>query len=304
MSTLWKILLEDGSAPSSGGGDVASSDSSAETTSTTPEGASPEGDDTPAATDGDRFIDAPPEPELDNTDNGDEEPGSAGGLEPAPSPTLSGDAAIKAILAQAQAPAPAPAPQQQAPAPTPTPAPAAPDVAAVVKSFADAVGIEANDPALKSFTDVLTTAQSEALAAKQALAQQSQRASAERLFAVMESAPGYTAEVFGEADTLSPDATFGLTPEQMQRRVAVDLEAANLYKAAQSAGKPISAKAAIRQAVQKIAGFYAKPAAPKPAAPKPQASATAMAPGRTQRREVDVFKQAVKAFHSSKSSKS
>jgi hypothetical protein len=207
------------------------------------------------------------------------------------------------LLAQGQAPTPAaPAPVAN-PATTAAPvaaAPVSPDISAVVKGFADAVGLEATDPALKSFTDILTTAQTEAQAAKQALQQQSQLASVERLFSVMESAPGYSADIFGEADTLSGDAKFGLTAEQLQRRTAVDLQAANIFKAAKDSGKPISAKAAIRQAVEKVASFYPT-STPKPAAPKPQASPTAMAPGRTQaKKPKDPFAAALDAYEKSK----
>lgn len=309
MSLLWRILLGDEAAGGGGSAVAASSDagsaggsSTTDTSTDSPSDGDGSGttDAATTGTDADDYSYAPP-PE-DETDNGEEDTGSAGGLDTAPSPTLTGDAAVAALLAQGQAPAasaPAPAPVQAA-APAPVVA-AGPDVSAVIKGFADAVGLEANDPALKSFTDILSTAQSEAQAAKQALQQQSQLASVERLFTVMESAPGYSPEVFGEADTLSGDAKFGLTAEQLQRRTAVDLQAAQLFKAAKDAGKPISAKAAIRQAVEKVASFYPT-STPKPAAPKPQGSPTAMAPGRTQASKRDPFAEAVRAYEKSRKS--
>ena len=309
MSMFWRILLGDeaagggGSAvaASSDAGDAGGSDTSDTGSDTTDSPSDGDGSGTTdAATNGtDADYSYAPPPEEDDTDNGEEDTGSAGGLDTAPSPALTGDAAVAALLAQGQAPTPAaPAPVAN-PATTAAPVAAAtvsPDISAVVKGFADAVGLEATDPALKSFTDILTTAQTEAIAAKQALQQQSQLASVERLFSVMESAPGYSADIFGEADTLSGDAKFGLTAEQLQRRTAVDLQAANIFKAAKDSGKPISAKAAIRQAVEKVASFYPT-STPKPAAPKPQASPTAMAPGRTQAsKPKDPFAAALAAY--------
>jgi hypothetical protein len=315
---FWRILLGDeaagggGSAvaASSDAGDAGGSDSSDTSTESTDSPSDGDGSGTTdAATTGtDADYSYAPPPEEDDTDNGEEDTGSAGGLDTAPSPALTGDAAVAALLAQGQAPVvnattvPA-TPATAAPAVAPIASPAvvaSTDISAVVKGFADAVGLEATDPALKSFTDILTTAQTEAIAAKQALQQQSQLASVERLFSVMESAPGYSADIFGEADTLSGDPKFGLTAEQLQRRTAVDLQAANIFKAAKDSGKPISAKAAIRQAVEKVASFYPT-STPKPAAPKPQASPTAMAPGRTQaKKPKDPFAAALDAYEKSK----
>jgi hypothetical protein len=310
MSMFWRILLGDeaagggGSAvaASSDAGDAGGSDSSDTSTESTDSPSDGDGSGTTdAATNGtDADYSYAPPPDEDDTDNGEEDTDPAGGLGAAPSPALTGDAAVAALLAQGQAPTPAaPAPAATVANPATVPAPVvaeSPDISAVVKGFADAVGLEATDPALKSFTDILTTAQTEAQAAKQALQQQSQLASVERLFSVMESAPGYSADIFGEADTLSGDAKFGLTAEQLQRRTAVDLQAANIFKAAKDSGKPISAKAAIRQAVEKVASFYPT-STPKPAAPKPQASPTAMAPGRTQAsKPKDPFAAALAAY--------
>ena len=309
MFPVTRILLgDDAPAATSGGSDASSVASSSapdigmaggtDAGETTTETSTPTDSTQPdigdvLLTDDDQGTDAP-----EAKDDGDGESEPAGGLDSAPAPTpLTGDAAIAAMLASA-APAPAatpapvqaPAPVAAAPAPAPTP-----DVSAVVKGFADAVGLEATDPALKSFTDVLTNAQAEAQAARQQAQSIVQRQQLIQAQTLLETLDGYSPEVFGEFDGFTPDAKFGLTDQQYQRRVAVELEATNLFTKAKADGKPISVKAAMRAAVSKVASFYPKAADAAPAKPKPQASATAHAAGRSRSRS-DPFAAAASKF--------